>query len=63
VTVDRAVHFKVGQHPTGFQDAAFPSAEKLAQYDLIVIADVDLITLRVPERDRLRAGSKPAVAS
>ena len=54
VTVDRAVHFKVGQHPTGFKDAAFPSAEKLAQYDLIVIADVDLITFRVPERDRLR---------
>jgi uncharacterized membrane protein len=54
VTVGRAVHFKVGQHPTGFQDAAFPSAEKLAQYDLIVIADVDLITFRVPERDRLR---------
>lgn len=54
VTVDRAVHFKVGQHPTGFQDAAFPSAEKLARYDLIVIADVDLITFRVPERDRLR---------
>jgi uncharacterized membrane protein len=54
VTVDRAVHFKVGQHPTGFRDAAFPSAEKLAQYDLIVIADVDLITFRVPERDRLR---------
>ena len=54
VTVDRAVHFKVGQHPTGFKDAAFPSAEKLAQYDLIVIADVDLITFRVPDRDRLR---------
>ena len=54
VTVDRAVHFKVGQHPTGFQDAAFPSAERLAQVDLVIIADVDLITFRVPERDRLR---------
>ena len=54
VTVDRAVHFKVGQHPTGFQGASFPNAEKLAQYDLIVIANVDLITFRVPERDRLR---------
>jgi uncharacterized membrane protein len=54
VKVDRAVHFKVGQHPTGFQDASFPTAEELAQYDLVVIADVDLLTLRVPERDRLR---------
>jgi len=54
VRVDRAVHFKVGQHPTGFKDASFPSAEKLAQCDLVVIADVDLLTFRVPERDRLR---------
>jgi uncharacterized membrane protein len=54
VTIDRGVHFKVGQHPTGFQDTAFPSAEKLAQYDLLIIADIDLITFRVPERDRLR---------
>lgn len=54
VKVDRAVHFKVGQHPTGFQDASFPTAEELAQYDLVVIANVDLLTFRVPERDRLR---------
>jgi uncharacterized membrane protein len=54
VTVDRAVHFKVGQHPTGFKDAEFPSAEKLAQYDFVIIADVDLITFRPPDRDRLR---------
>ena len=51
--VDRAVHFKVGQHPTGFQDASFPTAEALAQCDLVIIADVDLLTFRVPERDRL----------
>ena len=54
VKVDRAVHFKVGQHPTGFQDASFPKAEALAQYDLVIIADVNLLTFRVPERDRLR---------
>jgi uncharacterized membrane protein len=54
VTVDRAVHFKVGQHPTGFKDASFPAAEALAQYDLVIIADVDLLTFRAPERDRLR---------
>jgi uncharacterized membrane protein len=54
VKVDRAVHFKVGQHPTGFKDDSFPTAEELARYDLLVIANVDLITFRVPERDRLR---------
>ncbi len=54
VTIGRAVHFKVGQHPTGFKGPEFPSSEKLAQHDLIVIADVDLITFRVPDRDRLR---------
>jgi uncharacterized membrane protein len=54
VTVDRAPHFKVGQHPTGFKDASFPAAEELAQYDLVIIANVNLITFRVPERDRLR---------
>lgn len=54
VKADRAVHFKVGQHPTGFQDASFPTAEALAQYDLVVVADVDLLTFRAPERDRLR---------
>lgn len=54
VKVDRAVHFKVGQHPTGFKDASFPAAEALAQYDLVIIADVDLLAFRVPERDRLR---------
>lgn len=54
MTVDRAVHFKVGQHSTGFKDAAFPGAEQLSQYDLIVIADVDRIPFRVPDRDRLR---------
>jgi uncharacterized membrane protein len=54
VRVDRAVHFKVGQHPTGFKEASFPTAEKLAQLDLVVIAGVDLLTFRVPERDRLR---------
>jgi uncharacterized membrane protein len=54
VKVDRAVHFKVGQHPTGFKEASFPAAEALAQYDLVIIADVDLLTFRVPERDRLR---------
>lgn len=55
VKVDRAVHFKVGQHPTGFQDASFPTAEELVRYDLVVIADVDLLTFRVPERNRLRS--------
>ena len=58
VKVDQAVHFKVGQHPTGFQNATFPTAEALAKCDLVVIADVDLLTFRVTERDRLRGWVK-----
>ena len=54
VTIDCGIHFKVGQHPTGFQEAGFPSVEKLPNYDLLIIGDVDLMTFRPPERDRLR---------